>query len=100
MYWRPISETDLSRCLDIQPECLGDQLVGRSTALRIWNSLLDNPAFKANVIESDQTLAGHRIMACGMGVFVNATFADREIANPKPGLNSRIIAGIAAGESA
>jgi hypothetical protein len=99
MYWRPISEADLSECLDIQPECLGDQTVGRSSALRVWRALLDNPAFKANVIESERPIGGHKIVACGMGVFVTRSFADREIRNPRPGLNSRIIAGLAAGES-
>jgi hypothetical protein len=99
MYWRPISESDLSKCLEIQPECLGDQIVGRSTALRVWKALLDNPAFQANVIESERPLAGHKIVACGMGVFVTKAFADLEITTPRPGLNSRIIAGVASGES-
>jgi hypothetical protein len=99
MYWRPISEADLSKCLEIQPECLGDQTVGRSTALRVWQSLLGHPAFKANVIESERPIAGHKIVACGMGVFVTKAFADVEIRNPRPGLNSRIIAGLASGES-
>jgi hypothetical protein len=99
MYWRPIYEPDLSKCLDIQPECLGDQIVGRSTALRVWKSLLEHTAFLANVIESERAIGGHKIVACGMGVFVTKTFADREIENPRPGLNSRIIAGVASGES-
>jgi hypothetical protein len=99
MYWRPISEPDLLKCLDIQPACLGDQIVGRSAALRVWNGLLDNPSFQANVIESERPLAGHKIVACGMGVFVTKSFADQEIRSPRPGLNSRIIAGIASGES-
>ena len=98
MYWRPISEADLLTCLEIQPECMGDLIVGRSTALRVWNSLLDNPSFQANVIESERPLAGHKIVACGMGVFVTRAFADREIHTPRPGLNARIIAGIASGE--
>jgi len=72
--------------------------VGRSTALRVWKALLDNPAFQATVIESEVLIAGHKIVACGMGVFVTAEFADREIRNPQPGLNSRIIAGLAARE--
>jgi len=33
-----------------------------------------------------------------MGVFVTGAFADREIRDPQPGLNSRIIAGVAAEE--
>jgi hypothetical protein len=51
------------------------------------------------VIESDRPVAGHKIVACGMGVFVTGAFADQEIKNPRPGLNSRIIAAIASGES-
>ena len=99
MYWRPISEADLSKCLEIQPACLGDQIVGRSAALRIWETLLDDPAFQANVIETERPIAGHKVVACGMGVFVTRIFADQEILNPRPGLNSRIIAAVASGES-
>jgi hypothetical protein len=59
MYWRPISEVDLPTCLEIQPACLGDQIVGRGTALRVWKAFLDNPAFHANVIETERPIAGH-----------------------------------------
>jgi DNA-binding CsgD family transcriptional regulator len=99
MYWRPISEADLPKCLEIQPACVGDQIVGRSTALRVWKSLLDNPSFHANVIEAERPIGGHKIVGCGMGVFVTRAFADREIQNPQPGLNARIIAAVASGES-
>ena len=98
MYWRPIREADLSHCLETQPACLGDQIVGRRAALRIWKGLLDHPSFQATVIESERPIAGNQIVACGMGVFVTREFADREISDPRPGLNSRIIAGVAAGE--
>jgi hypothetical protein len=100
MYWRPISEADLSECLETQPACLGNQIVGRTTALRVWRGLLGNASFLGNVIESERPIAGRRIVACGMGVVVACAFADREIRNPRPGLNSRIIAGVASGESA
>jgi DNA-binding CsgD family transcriptional regulator len=50
------------------------------------------------VIESEVPIAGHKIVACGMGVFVTAAFADRETGDPQPGLNSRIIAGVASGD--
>jgi hypothetical protein len=98
MYWRPIVESDLSICLAIQPACIGDQLVGRATAFRVWQSLLDNPSFQANVIESERPIAGHKIVGCGMGVFVNREFADRELQQPRPALNARIIAGMAGGQ--
>jgi len=99
MYWRPIAEADLSKCLEIQPECMGDQIVGRSAALRVWKSFLHDASFLANVIESERPLAGNKIVACGMGVFVTRAFADREIRHPRPNLNSRIIAGVVQGES-
>ena len=98
MYWRPIREADLLECLEIQSACIGDRIVGRSKALRVWKSFLDNPAFQANVIESAQPIAGRKIVGCGMGVFVSSEFADREIGNPQTGLNSRIIAAVASGE--
>ncbi|HLH31037.1 MAG TPA: hypothetical protein VKY31_07525 [Terriglobia bacterium] len=99
MYWRPISAADLSECLAIQPACLGDQIVGRDEAHRVWRSFLNNPAFHGNVIESEKPIGGRRIVACGMGVFVSSAFADGEIRNPRPGLNSRIIAAVAQGEA-
>jgi hypothetical protein len=99
MYWRPIRPADLTVCLDIQPACIGDRLVGREAALRIWSDLLGMPGFQANVIESEQPIAGQTIVACGMGVFVDRAFVDRELANPEPGLNSRIIASVVSGAS-
>ena len=98
MYWRPLQAADLRSCLEIQPSCLGDRIVGREAALRVWRALVDHPAFHATVIESEVPIAGHRIAGCGMGVFVSAAFASREIAAPQPGLNSRIIAGISSGK--
>jgi hypothetical protein len=99
MYWRPIHATDLSECLELQTASLGDEIVGRDAALRIWRDLLESPAFQASVIESEQPVAGHRITGCGMGVFVTRAFAENELDHPRPGLNARIIAGVAAGES-
>jgi len=98
MYWRPIREADLLGCLELQPACLGDQIVGRGAALRVWKGLLENPCFLANVIESEAPVAGRKIVGCGMGVFVAGTFADGEIADPRPGVNARIIASVASGK--
>ena len=100
MYWRPIREADLLKCLEVQPECIGDQMVGRATALRVWKSFLNDPAFLGIVIESEVPVAGQKLVACGMGVFVSTAFADREVTDPKPGLNSRIISAVANEEPA
>jgi DNA-binding CsgD family transcriptional regulator len=98
MYWRPIRESDLEECLEIEPACIGDELTGRAQALGIWRELLASPAFQGSVYESEYPIGGHRIIGCGIGVFVDSAFVDRELAAPKPGLNSRIIGSIAAGE--
>lgn len=99
MYWRPIRAADLPHCLAIEPACTGDEITGRDAAMRIWQQLLESPAFHGSVFESDLPIGGERIVGCGIGVFVDSAFADRELASPAPGLNSRIIASIAAAQS-
>lgn len=94
MLWRLFRESDLSPCLEIQPACLGDEIVGRDAALHAWASIIQHPSFLATVIESERPVAGPKIVGCGMGVFVTSEFADREVRNPRPGLNSRLIAGV------
>lgn len=97
MHWRPFRKADLAACLEIQPECIGDQILGRDAAVAVWRSLLDHPAFQANVIESELLRARPRLVACGMGVFVEPGFVNRELEHPQPGLNARIIADVARG---
>src|SRR5205809_287796 len=98
MTWREVVASDLATCLEMEPSCIGDELVGRRLALRAWNDLLLSPSFIGAVIEGDRPIGGHHIVACGLGVFVAKEFADREVQRPMPGLNSRIIAGILSGQ--
>jgi hypothetical protein len=97
--WRTFTEADLVACLEIQPGCIGDNLVGRSAVLRAWRRLFRCPAFLGMVVELERPVHRHKIVACGLGVFVSSRFADEEIANPRPGLNSRIIASIVSDQS-
>jgi hypothetical protein len=97
MYWRAIRDSDLPHCLELQIACLGDEIVGRAAALRVWNALPHHPAFHGTVIESEVPIAGQRLMGCGMGVFVTEGFASAELNQPRPGLNSRIIHSLAEG---
>jgi DNA-binding CsgD family transcriptional regulator len=94
MYWRTFRKDDLADCLDIQPACIGGE-----AALAVWTKLLESPAFQASVIESEVPIQGSTIVGCGMGVFVDRGFTDRELSAPSPGLNSRIISHAAAGQS-
>jgi hypothetical protein len=98
MHWRPFRTPDLSHCLDTQPACLGDRIVGRRKALRVWDDLVHHPSFHATVIESERPISGHTIIGCGMGVFVSSAFVDHELMSPRPYVNSRIIAHLDSGE--
>jgi hypothetical protein len=65
--------------------------VDPSEALAAWRWLVRQPCVNGVVIldPTADFLAG-----CGIGVFVSSEWLDLEIASPKPGLNSRVIASI------
>jgi len=97
MICRDLRKQDLMACLEIAPAHIGDELVGRAHAIRAWGTMIQSPSFKAAVIEADPPIAGHRVVGFGSAVFVSRAFAEDEISNPRPGLNSRIIASIHSG---
>jgi hypothetical protein len=98
MSYRPIRAAELEECLSINPKGMGHELVGRARAVAAWRSLLKARSFQAVVIVSDEPIKGHRIVGFAASVFVSAAFAEREIADPKPGLNARLISIIASGQ--
>jgi hypothetical protein len=95
--WRPATWSDIEPCLAIQPANLGDALVGKRVAIDVWRQLFRDPFFLSAVLESSPTINGYRHVGFGAGVLVTAAFADAEIAEPRPNINSRLIAGIHAG---
>jgi hypothetical protein len=97
MTWREIREADLPACLALQPGNLGDEIVGRETAVRIWKRLLGDRAFRGIMIEDCSAGSRCRIIGAGAGVFVRPDFIAAEIGNPRPGVKSRIVASLAHG---
>jgi len=79
---------------------MGHELVGRRHAVAIWEGLAKSISFHAAAVESSQPIRGHQIVGFAASVFVTAAFAQRETANPQPGLNARLISSIASGQSA
>lgn len=94
-----ITDHNLESCLAVNPAGAGFELAGRERALRAWKTLLKSPSFKSVVLESSQRGARPQITGFGAGVFATKTFLDHEMADPAPGLNARLIAGIAGGKS-
>jgi hypothetical protein len=98
MTWREFREIDLLALCEMHPAHLGDEGVGRESAIAIWKSLLSHCSFHGVAVECDPPIVGQRIVGIGAAVFVSAEFATAEVSDPRPGLNGRIIASIAAGK--
>ncbi len=96
MFWRVVREEDLPTCVDIDPQHAGYEIVGQERALNAWKQLIRFRSFQSAVVEADPPIAGHRIVGFGASVFVTRPFADQELLHPRPGLNARIIANVAA----
>ncbi len=96
---RPIGKAELEECLFLQPARIGAERIGMKRALRAWTTILsDGHACVASLVEK-MTLGSNEIVGFGLAVFVSSSFADAMLADPQPGLNSRIIESIDAGRS-
>lgn len=85
---------DLLPCLEIDQRRIGDAIVGRERATMLWRCLTRESSFRGVVFECNPPLSGHQIIGFGCGVFVAPAFVAAELANPRPGLNDRLIASI------
>ena len=92
--WRPATVADIDQCLSIQPLYLGDALVGKPAAVDAWKRLARDGFSASSVLESTSLPVGNRIVGFGASVFLSSAFAIAELANPRPDINSRIIAGV------
>lgn len=96
---RRIGAEDLEECLGVHTGHIGREIIGHVRALKAWEGLLESVAFNSVVIEARNSVGDPRILAFGASAFVSPEFAAREIADPRPGLNGRVIASIDAGRS-
>ncbi|MBV8117534.1 MAG: hypothetical protein JOY69_01345 [Candidatus Eremiobacteraeota bacterium] len=94
--WHRLGEGDLVPCFTSNPYAshLGAEVVGQERALEAWRSIVRSPSFNGAILQDDQ-MRGNRLVACGAAVFVQSSFAQDELANPRAGLNARIISSVA-----
>lgn len=97
--WRPATWDDIEHCLSFQPKYRGDALVGVEAALEAWKDLIRDRFFYSGVFESSALPRSNRMIGFGASVLVSSAFADAELANPRPDINSRVIASIHSGRS-
>lgn len=95
--WRKPTVEDLPACLALHPAKNGAENVGPRECLKAWEHMLRRKhAGKGAVIEQPADRE-KRVVGFGFAVFVRKEFADAELRNPRPGLNSRIVEGVLAG---
>lgn len=99
MNWREACAEDLIECLNIEPRVWGDEIVGRERALAVWKEWTRSLSFNSSVLETVTSFSANQKVAFGSSVFVTSEFATRELRNVRPGLNSRIVASAASGQS-
>lgn len=100
MIRREMGEADVADCIKIEPRHMGAEITGQERALDVWRSLARNRSFNSVVIESSGRNCVRQIIGFGASVFVTADFAARELEQPRPFLNSRIIASVGSKNSA
>jgi len=97
--WRPAVWNDIEPGLSIQPKYRGDALVGVQAALEAWKHLIRDRFFNSCVLESSSHPRSHKMVGFGASVLISSEFADAELANPRPDMNSRVMASIHTGRS-
>jgi hypothetical protein len=97
--WRKARASDLDECLALHPEKIGDEAVGRAAAMKAWRALHDLRHAVRSVVVEKHSNGKAEIVGFGLAAFVKKAFADAEVRNPQPGLNGRIIASVASGNS-
>ena len=94
MFGRPAQVGDLETALSIDPFSFGGEIVGRSKALAAYAQLVRTGRMFSTVVEMPLADGGRQMIGFGGALFVSDAFFQEEIGDPKPGLNSRIIASI------
>lgn len=97
--WRKTRASDLAKCLQLHPAKNGAEIVGQGRAIKAWQQLLEMSHATRSAVVEMRGKDNVEIVGFGCGSFVKKSFADNEVGNPRPGLNSRIIQSIVDGNS-
>jgi hypothetical protein len=92
--WRKARADDLAQCLQLHPAKNGAEIVGEAHLLGAWRQLLEMTHATRSAVVEMHTKGRVEIVGFGFGSFVRKSFVEEELRNPRPGLNSRIIASV------
>jgi hypothetical protein len=96
--WRKTRASDLPECLELHPAKNGAETVGNSRAINAWRQLLEMTHASRSALVELHWKGKVEIVGFGFAAFVKNSFAEAEVLNPKPGLNSRIIESLVSGD--
>jgi len=97
--WRKTQASDLAKCLQLHPAKNGAEIVGHARAIKAWKQLLEMSHATRSAVVEMRDKDRVEVVGFGFGSFVKKSFAEDEIRNPRPGLNSRIIESVVRGKS-
>ncbi len=95
--WRTTQASDLPECLALHPAKNGAEAVGNSRALKAWQQLLQMTHASRSALVELNSNGKAEIVGFGFATFVKKCFAEAEVLDPKPGLNSRIVESLCNG---
>ena len=93
----PVTTAVLRDCLALAPDRIGDVNISREEAYAAWEVILATPGTLARYEPGDRADMPVRLFGCA--VFVNDKFAEAELAQPRAGINTRVVESVAKGQS-
>ncbi len=96
--WRRTRACDLPACLALHPAKNGAETVGSAQAMKAWCELFGMTHATRTAVAEMHGKGESKIVGFGFAAFVKKSFAEAEVRNPRPGLNSRIIESVVAGK--
>jgi DNA-binding CsgD family transcriptional regulator len=97
--WRKTKASDLAECLRLHPAENGAEIVGPARAFTAWQQLFEMSYATRSAVVEMRDKNRVEIVGFGFASFVKKNFAEDEVQNPMPGLNSRIIQSVVDGNS-
>lgn len=95
-----ITQDNLVECLHLHPAKMGAERIGKERAVAAWRKMLARAEVCKGATTIERIFRQERqIVGCGIAVFVKQSFAEREVTNPQPGLNLRVVESIDSGRS-
>ena len=97
--WRKTRASDLPECVRLHPAKSGADVLGDARALSAWQKLFEmRHASRSAVVELNCN-GKVELVGFGFATFVQKGFAEAEVQEPRPGLNSRILESVVGGNS-